>query len=270
MVRPLILLCLFACSLRAQINILVLASSSDFTPTFPVEGSLASIGLTGLTGINGVVQASGFPLPYSLAGVTVTVNGSVAPILAVADHGLYQQINIQMPPAIAAQNRVVRVTQNGQSSQTTLNEGYDSNHWSVFFADSNNRGVFQHADYSLVTDAHPAKPGEALIAYATNLASYALIPNAPPIGDAAMADPLPAIDVSQTSSWRVDVRGHAAQLLYAGLTPGLAGVFQLNFIVPAEESPGPATLQIITNASCSGSALCMIALSRPVWFPVSQ
>jgi uncharacterized protein (TIGR03437 family) len=200
----------------------------------------------------------------------VTVNGSAAPILAVADHDLYQQINIQMPTARAAQNRVVQVTQNGQSSQATFNEGYDPNHWSVFFADSSNRGVFQHADYSSVTDDHPAKPGEALIGYATNLAGYAQIPNAPPIGDAAMAAPLPAIDASQTSSWRVDVNGHAAQLLYAGLTPGLAGVFQVNFIVPAEDAPGPATLQIITNASCSGSALCMIALSRPVWFPVSR
>jgi uncharacterized protein (TIGR03437 family) len=121
-----------------------------------------------------------------------------------------------------------------------------------------------------VTDANPAKPGEVLIGYATNLASYAQVPNAPPIGSPAMADPLPAIALAQTSGWRVVVNNQTAQLLYAGLTPGLAGVFQVNFIVPGEEASGPATLQIITNESCSGSALCMIAASRAVWFPISR
>jgi uncharacterized protein (TIGR03437 family) len=261
---------MFAITLSAQIHILVITCSSDFTPTFPSEGSLASIGLTGLTGISGVVQARGFPLPYSLAGVTVTVSGSVAPMLAVADLGLYQQINIQMPPAITVQNRIVEVTQNGQSSRTMLSEGYEANNWSVFFADSDKRGVFQHTDYSFVTDANPAKPGEVLVGYATNLANYSQVPNAPPIGGAATANPLPAIAVAQTSGWRVLVNNHTAQLLYAGLTPGLAGVFQVNFVVPAEEASGPATLQIFTNASCSGSALCMIAESRAVWFPISR
>jgi uncharacterized protein (TIGR03437 family) len=81
----------------AQIRVLAVTTSAGFTPGLPSAGSLASIGLTGLAGIQGVQTVTGYPLPYELEGVSVTVNGTPAPILAVADLGAYQQVNIQVP-----------------------------------------------------------------------------------------------------------------------------------------------------------------------------
>jgi hypothetical protein len=64
----------------------------------PFAGSLATVFLHGLMGINGIIAADNFPLPTQLAGVSVKVNGELAPILAVASlPGDWQQINFQVP-----------------------------------------------------------------------------------------------------------------------------------------------------------------------------
>jgi len=71
-------------------------SSADFT-AYPYDGGLATIFGTGLTDVEGIAAATSFPLPTEIAGTSVWVNGSPAPILAVASANGQQQINIQMP-----------------------------------------------------------------------------------------------------------------------------------------------------------------------------
>lgn len=254
----------------AQIQVLAVATSSDFTQVLPAPGSLASVFVAGLTGISGIVQADGYPLPYTLAGVSVTVYGAPAPILAVADlGGSYGQINIQVPLA-SDSTLQVRVAQAGQSGAMTPIGG--SGRWGVFFADANGQGVLQHADYSLVTVANPAKPGEVLVAYATNLAAYDAVSNAPPIGTAARPDPLPRIDKPGVWSLQAQVNGQSAASQYMGLTPGLAGVFQVNFVLPMSLGPGTASLQILGIPDCFGfGALCPAPKrSNPITFSVGS
>lgn len=257
--------------LSAQIQVLAVATSSDFTQALPAPGSLASVGVKGLTGISGIVQASGYPLPFTLAGVSVTVYGTPAPILAVADLGEsydhLQQVNIQAP-SVLGNSLQIQVTQTGQSGAMTPLRS--SGLWGVFFSDANGKGVLQHSDYSLVTVANPAKPGEVLVAYATNLAVYDAVSNAPLIGMAASPDPLPRIDNPGIWSLQVRVNGQSATSQYVGLTPGLAGVFQVNFVVPPSTGVGIASLQITAVPSCLGfGGLCPdLKISNPVTFPV--
>ena len=261
---------LMAATLSAQIQVLAVATSSDFTPDLPAPGSLASIFVEGLTGISGIVQASGYPLPYTLAGVSVTVYGNPAPILAVANWGeSYEQINIQVPIS-SDSNLQIQVTQSGQSGAMT--PVGNSGRWGVFFADAKGQGVLQHADYSLVTAANPAKPGEVLVAYATNLAAYGAVSNAPPIGVAASADPLPRIDNLVLWTLQAQVNGQAAASQYMGLTPGLAGVFQVNFVVPASLESGTASLRMLDTPACLyfGSICPYQMTSNPVTFPVGS
>jgi hypothetical protein len=124
----------------AQIRVLAISDSAGFTPGLPAVGSLASVGLVGLTGINGVQSATGYPLPYNLAGVSVRVDGTDAPILAVADMGVYQQINIQVPAHQYQSPQAVEVSQFGQVGQ--LDVDFYSSHvigagtWGVLFTDS--------------------------------------------------------------------------------------------------------------------------------------
>ena len=256
--------------LSAQIQVLGIATSSDFSPILPSPGSLASVFVSGLTGISGIVQASGYPLPYNLGGISVTVYGTPAPILAVADvGGSYQQINIQVPFSSDI-NTLIQVTQSGQVG--TFAPPGNSGLWGVFFANATRQGVLQHADYSLVTAANPAKPGEVLVAYATDLAAYNAISNAPPIGMPANATPLPAIDNPGVWELQVYVNSQLTTSQYTGLTPSLAGVFQVNFVVPALTGAGTASLQIIDFPSCFGfSDLCPeVKKSNSVTFPVGS
>ena len=53
---------------------------------------------TGLTrGVSGVVEASTSPLPFSIHGTSVLVNGIPAPLYAVANVNGQEQINFQVP-----------------------------------------------------------------------------------------------------------------------------------------------------------------------------
>ena len=97
----------------AQIKVLAVTDAATFTPGMPYYGSLASVFCTGLTGINGIQSTDTLPLPYELAGISVTVSGAAAPLLAVADFGSYQQINIQVP-GLQVTPQILQVSQSGK------------------------------------------------------------------------------------------------------------------------------------------------------------
>jgi uncharacterized protein (TIGR03437 family) len=261
----------------AQIQVAALKSSAGFTAGLPFPGSLAAIGLTGLTGIQGIQSAAALPLPYEIAGVSVLVGGAPAPLLAVADMGWYQQINIQVPEQFQSP-QTVEVSQAGQTGQLNVDVYntlvYGGVQWGVFFDDGTGQGVLQHADYSLVTSDHPAQPGEVIIAYCSNLAPYSDVVNAPAIGYPAQASPLPSLSPTR-SLWTTFaillVNNQTAEILYAGLTPYSTGLFQINFRVPAGTADGDAVVMATTdNSSCFGAgSFCPdLKRSQSVTLPV--
>jgi hypothetical protein len=78
-----------------------ITDGASFHRGLPRPGGLASLFLHGVS-VSGTVQASGFPLPYVLAGVSVFIGGVPAPILALANIPVenplgMQQINFQVP-----------------------------------------------------------------------------------------------------------------------------------------------------------------------------
>jgi len=101
--RILLFLCLTAgisATLQGQLKIQAVVNSASFQPGMPRGGALASIFVSGLTGTPRITVAPSLSLlPQELAGITVTVNGATAPILAVAipSKGQNGQINIQVP-----------------------------------------------------------------------------------------------------------------------------------------------------------------------------
>ncbi len=232
----------------ANIQIIALTDSASFTPGPPKVGSLGTIFCTGLTGIQGIQTASQFPLPDHIAGVSVQMYGDLAPLLAVADFGSYQQINFQVPFGFHG-DAYVGVAQGGTTAYYLMPINQP---WGVFFTDSKGYAIAQHVDYSLVTPDHPARPGEVLVAYATNLEALGGVLNSPAPGWPAKADPLPSIIPSSDTYSRpcATVNGIAAEMFYAGLTPGTVGVFQMNFRVPDGTPDGDAVLNAQTDIRC--------------------
>jgi hypothetical protein len=101
----------------------------------------------------------------------------------------------------------------------------------------NGPAVFHASDYSLVTAAKPAKPGELLTLRATGLG-----PTRPGLepGKSFAADPLHVVN----SPVGVTVNGAAAEVLYATGYPGTTNTYQVNFRLPSGIKQGTASLRV--------------------------
>ncbi|MFN0106421.1 MAG: PQQ-dependent sugar dehydrogenase [Bryobacteraceae bacterium] len=78
----------------AAVNAVV--SAASFAPGI-APGGIATAFLNAINGVSGVVAADRLPLPTSLSGVTVRVNGEEAPLFAVANSGIGAQVNFLVP-----------------------------------------------------------------------------------------------------------------------------------------------------------------------------
>lgn len=91
------------------------------------------------------------------------------------------------------------------------------------------------ADGTVITNQNPAHPGDVIILYATGLG--ATRPRMP-----AGQIPTGAAWLDKLADFQVLVDGVAldrSQLLYAGVAPGFAGLYQINLRLPATVSPNP-------------------------------
>jgi uncharacterized protein (TIGR03437 family) len=217
----------------AQIRNVVVTSAASFEKGMPWPGSLASVFCTGLKGINGIVVADRYPLPLELAGVRVMIGEVRAPLFAVAELGGYEQINLQVPWE-AWPGADVTVEQSGEQAKVVapfpLYPGQ-------FFRLPDGSGAFQHADYSLVNAANPARAGEVVLGYLTGLVIGSTVPAAV-TGQPAPANPPSVVNQLLKSGspprfqiWVGDPPNqNVVDPLFLGLAPGLVGVYQVNFL----------------------------------------
>jgi len=267
---------------RGQIQVLSVTSSANFAQGLTQAGSLASVFCTGLQNISGLVVAQGYPLPRILAGVTVTVNGIDAPILAIANiaAGPYQQINVQIPweakPPLAFDV--------GQQSVTAHFSPSVYDRWGMFFVDSSGYAIAQHAsDYRPVTQSDPAHSGEWVVVYATNLGP---VQNQP--ADGYPADPNVLAPIVPDDSGYLDYYGLVVgssdsyqathiQSNYIGMAPGSI-IGQVNLLIPdSSQLSGDLVFQLIKVYNCGfffklgcGRGFTTIAASMPAKIPVTK
>lgn len=211
-----------------------IANAASYQPGLPDRGGLASLFVQGLQ-VSGVVTGSGYPLPTELAGVSILLNGTPAPILAVANipsadaQGL-AQINFQVPfEAPNSSANLVEVRYQGASTLAipkTVAPG-------IFVLIDGTAAIEHAADYSLVTQSHPAVAGETIVVYVTGLG-----PVSSPV---ASGMPAPA---ANAASYGRCASPSVGQVLYAGLTPGTVGVYQMNLQLPDDLPSGSFQLSI--------------------------
>jgi uncharacterized protein (TIGR03437 family) len=225
----------------AQISITGVTSAAGFKPGITEYGGLNSLFCTGLVGIEGILTPSGYPLPRTLAGVQVFINNEPAPLTAIANAGAYYQINFQnigmafTPPG--SNPDVIRVVQTRFGIPSTSDPFSPPQSKGVFFENADGYAIVQRASDNVLIDAsNPARPGDVLVVYATGLGSTT--PDIKP-GEPAPFDPLSRLpQMSELDSHSLTVGDQPAQLFYAGLTPGFAGLYQINFRVPESLSSG--------------------------------
>ncbi len=209
-------------------------------PTYPVSpGALLSLFGAGLAPMTAL--ADGTPLPTSLAGVSVTVNGVPAPLFFVSAG----QINLQTPFSLNADRAAIMVTNNGVPSNEAL-VPVSATSPGVFSVNQNGlgHGIITHADYTLVSESSPAAPGEHIVIFLTGLG--AVDPAFPDGAPAPGAEPF-ARTVDRAVS--VEFGGEAGTVFYSGAAPGFVGLYQLNVQAPDTIFIGPAIPLAISTSN---------------------
>jgi uncharacterized protein (TIGR03437 family) len=117
--------------------------------------------------------------------------------------------------------------------------------------------VAQHQDYSLVNSSKPAHPGDIIFIYlvgmgATNpaVASNQVAPGATAGSTAATVTVQPMVMLGNQN----------APVLFAGLTPGSIGLYQIDFMVPSNVTAGNLSLTVSQGTVSANPTILPVAV----------
>ena len=206
------------------------SNALSFTPGAS-PGMLLSVFGTQLA--NTTATTAGLPLPTSLGGVSVTVNGWPAPLMYVSP----TQLNVQIPYETAGGTAALGINNNGQIggfpfTVSPASPGILSTNGNIF-------------------PAVTVKPGAYATMYVTGTGDIDqnLLNGVPVANGTSVAGlPKPLLPVTVT------VGGVAAIVQFAGSIPGVVGVTQINFVVPSSLTAGVQPVVVMAGGFPSAAA----------------
>jgi uncharacterized protein (TIGR03437 family) len=196
--------------------------------------------------------ASTVPLPTTLGGVQVLVNGTPAPLFYVDSN----QADIQVPFGLNVGQMVVQAVRNGQpgnqiSAQVDsiaprlfalrgLPAAPDSSPYGIVINASDNTLAMPS---NLGVPAHPAKRGDVVTIYALGLGPVA--PSVATGYGAPSVEPLArTVNPVQVFFGGGFISYTTAVPQYAGLAPNYVGLYQINVAIPEDAPIGNVPVQI--------------------------
>ena len=190
-------------------------------------GGVAAGALQTLTGVNfagGQTATAGYPWPTTLGGVQVLLNGSAVPVFYVSD----TQINFYVPPDAPQGTGVLTVvTPSGTEATSAVNV--------TPFEPGIFSGAVLHAGTAISAVTTPVKVGDYIEIYCTGLGlTHA-------VGGLQETVITPVVFIGAVPVTPV----------YSGLTPGLAGLYQVDVQVPAGLAPGIESLLMSVSGAHS-------------------
>jgi uncharacterized protein (TIGR03437 family) len=195
----------------------VAVNAATYTRGMPVApGSILSL-FGKITG-SATGAAAAFPLPRKIGETEVLIAGRAVPLYYVSN----AQVNAQVPVGQASGQVLAEVRVGGQVvtrapvTVTPVSPG--------MFAVAN-------ADWNSNSEGRAAHPGEVLHIYATGLGAVN------PAVDDGLAAPAQPLSRSIFNP-NVFLSGRQLEVTYNGLAPGLAGVWQLDVMLPADAPTG--------------------------------
>jgi uncharacterized protein (TIGR03437 family) len=229
----------------------------------PITASVApgeQITLYGTNLAAGVASAvGGQPFGTVLGGTQVLVNGQPAPMVYVSQ----TQVTAIVPYEVAsstsytAEIQVNNVGQGlGLSNQVSV---YVTDANSGIFAQSENgigdTDALHSANYTPVSHISPAAQGEIVLLPLTGMGAVTpSLPDGtvPPLtGPDSFANNFTAANelLVLFNDYVHNVTGQQATVGYAGLWPGLVGLYQMNVTIPTTVGPGDVYIEVVTDAA---------------------
>jgi uncharacterized protein (TIGR03437 family) len=234
------------------------------------RGSLNSLDGSGILAAD--TEASALPLPISLAGFSARLNGVPLPVL----RGSPQAVEVQIPWEIPLGRYPLEFETDAASlweqAPTTIRV-VEAIPRAVLAGPYPPVSAFSfpfvlalsvHGDWSaLISPNSPARSGEVIHLYATGLGPV----DAPvPAGEPTPAEPLPRLSSPLSCSY-YNTEGTTLPLppLYAGLAPGLVGIYQVTLQIPSEivadDLPIPGVFRLECRIPNAGGLTALVPMS---------
>ncbi|HTS48731.1 MAG TPA: hypothetical protein VMH05_12350 [Bryobacteraceae bacterium] len=199
-------------------------------------GAIVTIQGAGIApSVNGVVVANAIlgPLPTSLAGVSVTFNGTLAPIFSVSNVNGVQQVTVQVPwevAGLATASVVITVNGGGSGTFNVTLQPYSPGIFITNVFGLANQAVAIRPDGSYVSPSNPARRGEDIILFVTGAGQ-----TSPPLGTDDAGIPNQNI----LANFAVGFNNSGSPSVSAQTVVGLVGVYAITLQVPPDTAPGP-------------------------------
>ncbi|MFN7934678.1 MAG: SBBP repeat-containing protein [Bryobacteraceae bacterium] len=199
-----------------------------------------------ITNSEGILAAQP-PLPLEIDGISVEIDGTKLPLLAVANVDGLEQINIVIPYDFPPPSSLLNPTfypiviQNRDRRTLPL--------WItpwpgvvLLYRQPDKTAMLHRPDGSLVSRGNPARRGEIVTAYATGMGS---VDPPLPAGAAAPLDtPTRAL-----IEFTIEVGGVRTAKIFAGLVPGVVALYQIQFAIPEPAPSGEVPLRLFHLAN---------------------
>ena len=211
-------------------------SAASFARGAPLApGSLLAI--FGAQLAEGQNRALNFPLPVALGQSRGQVGDRELPLFFAGDQGTFTQVNAMMPYGLTLNTLQQVAVGRGTRRSPYIDVAVAATQPATFAVTDGETGLRTDA-------ANPASRGKVIVIYCEGLGAVS-----PPViaGQMVQLSPLSMVQNSVT----VTVGGLNATVQFAGLTPGLSGLYQINAVVPEGVVPGAAVPVVIASAGSS-------------------
>ena len=183
-------------------------------------------------------------MPTTLDGVAVWVNSIPCALFLISP----TQINFLVPYEFTAGTVSVIVARDGQAGPSV---SIQLNNTSPgFFIWDGNNAVAVHLTGQAISATAPAVPGEIVVIYAAGLGRTA--PDT--VAGQLATEAFPIYYASQLQILFNGIPCPPGSVLYAGLTPGFAGLYQINLVLPLNLTANPQ-IQVAIGAQISPQSI---------------
>lgn len=211
-----------------------------------VGGALAPGTIIAIYGQNLAASASQptmIPLPTIYNGTSALIGGIPAPLYYISP----TQVNAQIPFELLPGSRYdVLVSANGALTNPQPIQLSPATPGLAAFSDGTL--IAQHTDGSLVSQTSPASGGEYLVSYLAGLGDTGV-----PVSSGAASPSSPLAEPQNALT--LTINGSTYPTAFVGLTPGLVGLYQMNFQVPGGLPAGNLTITVSQNGVSSNQTV---------------